>query len=178
MTLYRDHGNGIYEPEEGPAELEMLAEYILSDQGVIMEIHHEDHRPGMWGFGEDQASGLRELVAAHGKATYEPFESVVRRLQDELAVPSPPKLLGRTTSQIVSAPFGSFYVWLHEHTAHPKHLAALHNRTDLKIVGPDWVRIFKWLGLDRQLTTIVFDNATCNIDDPKFWKNYGEIVAR
>jgi hypothetical protein len=63
---------------------------------------------------------------------------------------------GRTTQQMLSARDGSVFVWVNHDTRYPKELAARIGRSDLEIVGPQWLE-YGWLG--RSLSGLVIDHA-------------------
>lgn len=47
---------------------------------------------------------------------------------------------GTTTKQIKDAPLGAIYVWPTADVLYPKRLAEALGRSDLKIVGPSWLK--------------------------------------
>ena len=63
---------------------------------------------------------------------------------------------GRTTQQMLSAREGSVFVWVNHDTLYAKKLAARIGRTDLEIVGPQWLEN-GWIG--RSLSGLVIDHA-------------------
>ena len=65
---------------------------------------------------------------------------------------------GRTTRQMVNAPKHAVYIWVNNQTAYPRRLASMLDRKDLKIVGPDWLTLGVWRGME--LTGVVLDHAT------------------
>lgn len=65
---------------------------------------------------------------------------------------------GETTRQMESAPKAAVFVWCNGALSYPKDLAQKLGRTDLKIVGPDWLTNGYWRGLE--LTGLVVDHAT------------------
>jgi hypothetical protein len=65
---------------------------------------------------------------------------------------------GTTTQQMKAAPKNATYIWVHGDTYYPKQLAKELGRTDLKIVGPDWLTDYRFMGL-RDLE-VVIDHAT------------------
>ena len=63
---------------------------------------------------------------------------------------------GQTTRQMVSAREGSVFVWVNHDTLYAKKLAARIGRTDLEIVGPQWLEN-GWIG--RSISGLVIDHA-------------------
>lgn len=64
---------------------------------------------------------------------------------------------GRTATQMNAAPIGAVFVWCNERLDYPKSLAVLLNRSDLKLVAPDWL-IDRWSGL-RDVSAVIIDHA-------------------
>lgn len=63
---------------------------------------------------------------------------------------------GKTHRQIESAPQGAVFLWCNEVLSHPKDLARRLGRTDLHIVGPNWLTRGLWRGVTRPL---IIDHA-------------------
>jgi hypothetical protein len=63
---------------------------------------------------------------------------------------------GQTTRQMLSAREGAVFVWVNHDTLYAKKLAARIGRTDLEIVGPQWLEN-GWIG--RSLSGLVIDHA-------------------
>ena len=59
---------------------------------------------------------------------------------------------------MVNAPKHAVYIWVNNQTAYPRRLASMLDRKDLKIVGPDWLTLGVWRGME--LTGVVLDHAT------------------
>ena len=64
---------------------------------------------------------------------------------------------GITTHQMRSAPRDSIYVWLDSNFLYPRRLAKLLGRDDLKIVSPDFLSQYEYVGLSYPA---VLDHAT------------------
>jgi hypothetical protein len=64
---------------------------------------------------------------------------------------------GRTTDQILNAPHGALFVWCNSTRAYPRDLARTLGRTDLSIVGPQWLNSDQWQGC--RFSGIVVDHA-------------------
>lgn len=67
---------------------------------------------------------------------------------------------GRTTAQMEASPVNSVYVWVNHGLAYPRRLAERIGRTDLEIVGPDWLED-RWRG--RRLSGLVIDHAAYQV---------------
>lgn len=65
---------------------------------------------------------------------------------------------GTTTSQIISAPPRSVFVWVNGSLTYPKQLARKLGRLDLQIVGPRWLE-YGWVGV--RIPGLVIDHAAC-----------------
>jgi len=63
---------------------------------------------------------------------------------------------GQTTRQMVSAREGAVFVWVNHDTRYAKKLAEHIGRTDLEIVGPQWLEN-GWIG--QSLSGLVIDHA-------------------
>lgn len=63
---------------------------------------------------------------------------------------------GRTSRQMLEAPIGAAFLWVHDQLHYPRELARHLGRTDLRIVGPSWLQN-GWRGL--RLPALVVDHA-------------------
>lgn len=68
---------------------------------------------------------------------------------------------GRTTAQIANAPTGAVFVWCAKNTSYALALAKKLSRDDLKIVGPEWLRIESVIGR-RGLCVVVYHALLMN----------------
>lgn len=64
---------------------------------------------------------------------------------------------GRTTRQMLDAPKDAVFIWCNGILQYPRQLAVKHGRSDLHIVGPEWLEDYKYVG--RPLTGVVVDHA-------------------
>lgn len=64
---------------------------------------------------------------------------------------------GSTTRQMLAAPQGSVFVWVTDHLHYPTDLAKRLGRKDLVIVGPSWLKVGRYQGLE--LKGLVLDHA-------------------
>lgn len=55
---------------------------------------------------------------------------------------------GRTTRQMQQAPIGAVYIWCNNLLDYPKRLADKLGRSDLKIVGTEWLENRRWRGVE------------------------------
>jgi hypothetical protein len=65
---------------------------------------------------------------------------------------------GQTTRQMQASPQDAVFVWCNDILDYPRRLARKVGRTDLQIVGPNWLDDEKWRGLE--LTGLIIDHAT------------------
>ncbi len=81
---------------------------------------------------------------------------------------------GRTAKQMQDAPPRAVYIWVNEQTDYPLRLAVMLGRTDLTIVGLEWLRLDSWRGM--RFTGVVLDHAAkLNSEE---WGKYWEAVSR
>ena len=69
----------------------------------------------------------------------------------------PERGTGATSKQMTEAPKGSTFVWCNDSMHYPVNLARKLDRTDLHIVGLDWIKGGRWHG--RTLDGVVVDHA-------------------
>ena len=65
---------------------------------------------------------------------------------------------GETTRQMQDATQDAVFVWCNDDLDYPKLVAARVGRSDLKIVGPNWLNDETWRSLE--LTGLVIDHTT------------------
>lgn len=83
---------------------------------------------------------------------------MAKELLTEERLIQPGRGVGNTTRQMQAAPRDSVFVWVNHHLGYAKDLANKLDRSDLKIVSPDWLSDKHWAGLE--LTGITLDHAT------------------
>lgn len=81
---------------------------------------------------------------------------------------------GRTSRQMVGAPRDAVFVWVCDQLAYPRALAKTLKRTDLMIVGPQWLDRRNLVG--REFSGVVLDHATAPNDDQ--WAAYELALDR
>jgi len=81
---------------------------------------------------------------------------------------------GATTRQMLAAPKGAIFVWVHGDLSYPRQLARKHGREDLEIVAPSFFEGDRWMG--RTFSGIVIDHAA-NLTDRQ-WDGYRSAELR
>jgi hypothetical protein len=64
---------------------------------------------------------------------------------------------GETMRQLKTLPKDALFVWLEGNTHYPKQLCKFIERTDIRVVSPDWVLNGNWRG--QTFTGMVLDHA-------------------
>jgi hypothetical protein len=82
---------------------------------------------------------------------------------------------GRTTKQMHEAPKNSVFVWANADLHYPKKLAEKLGRTDLKIVGPNWL-LNGWRGV--QLSGLVIDHFVYTFSTGEMRKLVEQALSR
>lgn len=80
---------------------------------------------------------------------------------------------GRTTEQILTAPYKAVYVWCNGHPDYVRRLCRDLGRSDLRVVGPDYIVDRRYYG---QNTPCVFDHAFFEHATGQVWNAWHEYT--
>lgn len=81
----------------------------------------------------------------------------------------------RTTQQMLEAPIGAIYVWVHPPLYYAVDLAKFHHREDLQIVTPGWLESPANIR-GRHFSGIVLDHAAYLTAEQ--WQGWQEVMQR